>query len=155
MIIYLGADHRGYQLKESLKAHLGGRGYEVVDKGDLSYAEGDDYVEFAAAVAREVGKNPEDRGILVCGSGVGMDIAANKFRRIRSALAVSPEQIYAARHEDDANILALASDFTSEPDAKKIVSVFLETPFAKEERYERRIEKIYHIENTEWGSVQT
>lgn len=147
MLIYIGSDHRGFGFKEKLREFLRNEGYEVVDVGDKVYDEADDYPDFASAVAEKVGADPERRrGILLCGSGVGMDVAANKFAGVRSALGFSPDQVYAARHDDDANILSLPVDFLPEEDALKILKVFLATPFAGEERYKRRIEKILKIE---------
>lgn len=148
MLIYIGADHRGFNLKESLKIFLKNQGYEVVDVGNIHYDDKDDYVDFAVAVAKKVSLDSEaSRGILICGSGAGVDIAANKFRNVRSVLAISPDQVYEARHDDDVNVLSLAADFTSETDAQKITETFLETPFGKEERHQRRIDKISRIEN--------
>jgi len=147
MIIYIGADHRGFKLKETLKNFLHGEGYEVADLGAASFEQGDDYPDFAAAVGKKVSAEPErDRGILVCGSGVGMDVVANKFPGVRSAVAISADQIYAARHDDDVNVLCLAADFISDEDAQKIVEVFMATPFSGEERHKRRLEKISRIE---------
>ncbi len=148
MVIYIGADHRGFKLKESIRDFLKNKGYEVVDMGNIRYDENDDYVDFAKEVAKKVGLNPDDsRGILVCGSGVGMDVAANKFRAVRSVLAISPDHVYEARHDDNVNVLSIAANFTNESDAQKIVGTFLETPFEKEERYQRRLNKIEQIEN--------
>jgi len=152
MTIYLGADHRGFALKEKLKQMLVGEGYDVVDCGAKALVADDDYPDFARAVAEAVGKNPADGtggdfGILVCGSGFGMDIAANKFPSIRAALPSSPDQVYQARHDDDANVLALAADFTDDATAQKIVNTFLSTPFAKDERYRRRLDKIGKMES--------
>lgn len=149
MTIYIGADHRGFALKEKLKAVLSNEAYTVVDLGAAAYDQNDDYPDFARAVVEAVGKNPgEDRGILICGSGFGVDIAANKFPGIRSVLPSSPDHAYIARHDDDANVLAIAADFTDESVAQKIAKTFLVTPFAKEERYKRRLEKIAKSE--EW-----
>lgn len=147
MVIYLGSDHRGFKLKESMSAFLKGKGYEVVDMGNSVYDESDDYTDFAKLAAEKVSLNSEtSKGILFCGSGAGMDMAANKFRKVRSVLAVSPDQVNAARHEDDANILSISADFTDEEAAKKIINIFLETPFDGEERHQRRIDKITQIE---------
>ncbi|MDO8664191.1 MAG: RpiB/LacA/LacB family sugar-phosphate isomerase [Candidatus Liptonbacteria bacterium] len=148
MVIYIGADHRGFKLKESIRDFLKNKGYEVVDMGNANYDQSDDYVDFAKEVAKKVSMDSEkSRGILICGSGVGMDVAANKFKKVRSALALSSDQIYAARQDDNVNILSLAASFINEADAQKIVSVFVETPFSTEERYQRRIDKIAQIEN--------
>lgn len=143
MTIYFGADHRGFKLKETLKAAVQGMGHEVVDLGAEQVDPNDDYPDFAAAVAKEVSTDPEQkRGVVLCGSGAGADITANRFKKVRSVLGISPDQVYAARHDDDANVLALSSDFTSEADAKKMLTVFLATPFGDANRFLRRIEKI-------------
>ncbi len=150
MTIYLGADHRGFALKEKLKQMLVDEAYDVVDCGATAYMPDDDYPDFAAAVAEAVGKNPGDqgdRGILMCGSGFGVDIVANKFSGIRAVLPMSPDHAYQARHDDDANVLALAANFIDEATAQKIVKIFLSTPFAHEERYRRRIDKISRLES--------
>lgn len=148
MIIYFGADHRGFALKEFLKLQVQDSGYETLDCGNEVYDENDDYPDFARAVAEKVGKNPGgSRGILVCGSGVGMDIAANKFPGVRAGLALSSDQIYDARRDEDINILAVPAGFVSQEDAEKILKIFLETAFKGEERYRRRLGKIAEIED--------
>jgi ribose 5-phosphate isomerase B len=146
MVIYLGSDHRGFKLKESMSAFLKGKGYEAVDLGNTVYDESDDYTDFAKLVAQKISLTPGDQGIRFCGSGAGVDMAANKFRKVRSVLAISSDQVYQARHDDDANILSIAANFTGEEDAKKIISTFVETPFGKEERHQRRLDKITQIE---------
>ena len=147
MIIYIGADHKGFYLKETLKSALKKDGYEVVDLGDTKIDDGDDYPEFASAVAEKVaGTGQEVRGIVVCGSGIGVDIVANKFSGVRSALAISGEQIRAGRQDDDVNVLALAAGFIKPEDALDIARIFLSTPFVKEERYSRRLGEIAQIE---------
>ena len=105
----------------------------------------DDYPIYAKKVTESMVK-PEDRGILVCGSGVGADVVANKFDGIRSGLAISKEQIRAARNDDNINVLALASNFISEEEAKEIVKTFLDTEFAEEERFNRRLKEVSEIE---------
>lgn len=148
MIIYIGADHRGFNLKEKLKPFLTNKGYTVADRGNNFYDEADDYPDFAGLVAQEVAQDPDNRrGILICGSGIGVDIVANKFPRIRSALANNPDQALSSRNDVDANILCLPADFLDEEQAKKILSVWLQTPFSGEERHKRRIQKISEIEN--------
>ena len=149
MIIYIGADHRGFKLKESLKQFLQGEGYTVSDLGNNEYLETDDYPDFAKLVAQKVSVNPTDgRGIVICGSGVGVDVVANKFPNVRSALGFSPDQVMEARSDDDVNVLALAADFLEEDVVKKIVSVWLQTPFDGDEWDKRRIEKIRQIDYT-------
>lgn len=142
MILYIGADHRGFQLKESVKEFLKESGYTVEDVSADSYDENDDYVDFAKYVGQKVDVDATSKGILICGSGVGMDASVNKFINIRGALAFSSEQAMASRTDDDANVLILASDFTDEEAAKRIISVWLQSSFSGEERYKRRIEKL-------------
>lgn len=147
MLIFIGADHRGFKLKESIKKYLKDKGYEIVDLGNAVYDENDDYPDIAALVAQSVAPDPsERRGILICGSGVGVDIVANKIRGIRSALAINSDQIYASRNDDDTNVLSLAADFIDEENAQKIALTWLKTPFSSEEKYVRRLEKISKIE---------
>ena len=147
MTIYIGADHRGFNLKECLKQLLKDDAYDVVDVGAQQLVEDDDYPDYASAVATKVAVMPlEARGIVICGSGFGVDIVANKFDGVRAGLATSPDHAYQGRHDDDINVLALASDFVDEATAIKIMKVFLTTPFAKEEKYSRRLQKIAKIE---------
>lgn len=152
MTIYIGADHRGFALKESIVAALKGDGYDVVDVGASALDPADDYPDFARAVAEKVsggaGEAPAARGIVICGSGFGVDIVANKFQSVRSALAMSPEHIRVGRHDDDVNVLSIAADFITPEAALAITRAFVATPFASaEERYARRLKKIAEIEN--------
>jgi ribose 5-phosphate isomerase B len=150
MNIYIGADHRGFSLKGQLEAELKNDAYTVIDVGDAEFIKEDDYTDFARAVAENVAKDPMGRrGIVICGSGFGVDIAANKVKGIRAGLAMSSDHIYQGRHDDDVNVLAIAADFINEEDAIKIVKVFLTTPFAKEDRYARRLKKIADIEDAQ------
>ena len=147
MTIFLGADHRGFNLREHVKKQLVSGGYDFVDMGNTNADPADDFPDFAKAVAAKVSERPaERRGIVICGSGVGADITANKFRGIRSALAASVTQIAAARHDDDVNVLALAADFLDDVTAAAIVEKFLQAPFGGDERFKRRIEKIAQCE---------
>lgn len=148
MLIYIGADHRGFSLKESLKNFLISKGYEVIDVGNSKLDENDDYPDFAKLVASAVSQDPDARkGILICGSGVGVDIVANKFKRVRSSLVFSPDQAFAARNDDDVNVLSLPADFLNEEDAEKILGVWLATFFSGKEMHRRRIKKIGEIES--------
>jgi len=152
MPIYLGADHRGFQLKETLKNYLKEQGYNFADLGNNYYDEQDDYPDFAIKVAGKVCDDLENnRGILICGSGAGMAITANKLKGIRAALACSEEMAGMFKDNDDVNILVLASDFIKPEQALKIVEIWLKTPFSKEpsknENYQRRLDKIKEIEN--------
>jgi len=159
MIIYIGADHRGFALKASIVAVLKSDGHEVIDVGAAALDPADDYPDFARAVAEKVSAGvaasadavasdgDEVRGILICGSGIGVDIVANKYKGVRSALAISADQIRAGRQDDDVNVLSLAADFTRPEAALNIARVFISTPFKKEERFSRRLRKIAELEN--------
>ena len=146
MTIYFGADHRGYELKEKLLRYVKGSGYEVMDLGNGHIDAEDDYPDFAAAVAKRVAGEEKARGILICGSGAGMDIAANKVQGARASIGFQANQVFDARSHDDLNILVLSSDFISEDDAKSMVKVFIETPLSPEPRHTRRIQKIIALE---------
>jgi len=146
MKIYLGADHRGFKLKEGVKNWLISLGYEVYDMGAYKYDAKDDYTLYAQKVAVVVRAKKGRRGILFCGSGVGVDVVANKFDGIRASIGKSSGQIAAGRKHDDMNVLVLASDFTTEAEAKEIIKRFLETKFDKKKRYIRRLKEIQKLE---------
>jgi ribose 5-phosphate isomerase B len=147
MLIYIGADHKGFQLKESLKKKLAEWGYEVSDIGNGQLDENDDYPDFAEKVADAVSQEPFSRkGVLICGSGVGVDVVANKFKRVRSSLVSSADQAFAARHDDDANVLCLPADFISPEEASKILGIWIQTPFSEDPNHRRRLAKISDIE---------
>jgi len=139
-MIYIAADHRGYNLKEKIKQWLVEWGHEYEDLGNDHFDPEDDYPDFAKRVAKKMGGS--NKGIVICGSGVGVDIVANRFCGVRCGLGFLPEQIKKAKEDDDINCLALAADFLEEEKAKEIVKTFLETKFLKEERKIKRIEKI-------------
>jgi len=147
MVIYIAADHRGFPLKEHLKPVLDAKGYEGYDLGNAIEDSKDDYPDFAALLGEKVSRSPENaRGILICAGGTGMCIAVNKFKHVRATLGISPDQVYSARHDDDINVLCIASDFTDKETAEKIMEVFLVTPFGGDERYRRRLDKIAALE---------
>jgi len=148
MIIYIASDHRGFRLKETVKAYLIRSGYTVHDLGNDHYDENDDYPDFAIKVAEKISKDSlNNKGILLCGSGIGVDIVANKFKNVRSSLVFSPDHAYMARNHDDVNVLSLPATYLEDEEAKKIVSVWLQTPFSSEEQYKRRLDKIKKLEN--------
>ena len=148
MTIYIGADHRGYAMKEGLVAWLREQRHDVHDMGATEIAADDDYPDYAQAVAGEVANDTESRGIVLCGSGTGVAVAANKTKGIRAALIHDVSIAKAARNDDNVNVLALGADYISLEDAKQVISVFLETPFSGEERHMRRIGKIEALEGT-------
>ncbi len=146
MKIFIGSDHRGYKLKESIARWLFDLEHAYFDVGASSLDPHDDYTKYAEEVASLVANNKSSRGILLCGSGVGVDVVANKFDGIRASLGKSVLQVEAGRNDDDMNILVIAADFTTEKEAKAMLIAFLETPFSGKARYERRIEEITKIE---------
>lgn len=147
MVIYIGGDHRGFELKEKVKNFLKLRGYQVVDLGNTRFDEGDDYPVFGAKVAGQVSAEFEtSRGVLICGTGVGMSIVANKFPRIRAVLAYVPDQAFDSRKEENSNVLVLGAEYLDEETANRIVLAWLETPFSDEERHNRRLSEIDQIE---------
>lgn len=129
-------------MKEGLVAWLREQAHDVHDVGAAEYAGDDDYPEYAAAVGEEVARDTQARGIVLCGSGTGVAVAANKVKGIRAALIHDEKIAHAARNDDDVNVLALGADYISIEDAKKVIAVFLETPFSGEDRHMRRIGKI-------------
>lgn len=154
MKIILGADHRGFTLKQEIKQHLLSLHYTVDDVGELLPDISDDYPDFAYQAAQKVMENTQNRGIIVCGSGVGVCITANKVPGIRCGFGLMEQQVKAAREDDDINMLALASDYIIFDDARRMVEAFLNTSFDATENHVRRIEKIatieknYHAQNS-------
>jgi len=147
MKIAIGGDHAGLELKNQLRDALRGQGHEVEDLGTNS-KESTDYPDYAGAVARKVSAGEAERGLLVCSSGVGMSITANKVRGVRAALAVNEEEVRVTRQHNNANVLTLGQRFTGYQHALDMVKVFLETPF-EGGRHGRRVDKITAIEQEE------
>lgn len=147
MRIAIGSDHAGFRLKEAIRGRLVAAGHQVDDLG-TNTTESVDYPDFAGAVAGKVASGAAERGILVCSSGVGMSIAANKVRGVRAALGVSEEEVELTRSHNDANVLALGQRFTDQATAEKLVDIFLTTGF-EGGRHARRIAKIEELENQE------
>jgi ribose 5-phosphate isomerase B len=145
MKIAIGADHGGFELKNQLRDALIASGHQVRDFGANS-AESSDYPDYAGPVARAVADGTSERGILICGSGVGMAIAANKVRGVRAAVGMNPEAVQLTRQHNDANVLTLGERFTDPATAQALVKIFLETPF-EAGRHERRVAKISELEN--------
>lgn len=144
-MIYLGADHRGYKLKEHLLSFLKERGYQVSDKGAKT-EESSDYPLIAETVAREVIKDPNNRGVLLCGSGIGVCMVANKIKGVLAGLAWNEQTAVSGRNDDDINVLCLPADYIDEDQAEKIVQSFLDTSFEGVERRKRRLEQIRQLE---------
>jgi len=144
-VIYIGSDHRGLSLKNKIVDFLRNQEYKIKDLGPLKYDQDDDYSDMAIKLAEKV-VSETTKGILICGSGVGICISANKVNGARAALCTSEKQARLARTDDDANILCLSADLVDEEINFKIIETFLETVFASEERFIRRINKIKKYE---------
>lgn len=141
--MFLGADHGGFVLKGSLMQWLlADPWYAVTDCGDKRFEAEDDFPDYAFAVADRVAAEPGSRGILICRSGGGVAIAANKIAGIRCAVAGTAGEVRRNRTDDDINILALPADYMTQEEAKACVEVFLSTAFSGKERYVRRLRKI-------------
>lgn len=145
--IFIGTDHAGFGLKESLKAFLGTLGYNVEDKGTFS-EEPCDYPDFIYPVARAVAQDRQSKGIILGGSGQGEAMAANRVKGIRATVCYGGSKsaitdiVRLSRQHNDANILSFGARFITEKDARMAVKLWLETPFPGEERHKRRIAKI-------------
>ncbi len=145
MKIIIGSDHAGFDLKQEIKRHLKDLNYEFEDLGCYS-KESCDYPDYGFKVAERVAKE-NGKGILICGSGIGMSIAANKVKGVRAALCQNEEEAKLSREHNNSNILCLGARIISPENAKNIVKIWLETKFSGEERHERRIKKITNFEN--------
>lgn len=143
MRVIVGADHRGFDLKVHLSKWLVEQGYEVVDVGAESYDQNDDYVDFAKLLVEQL--KVADRGVLICGSGQGMVMAANRKSHVRALLGYNQESVIKARQDEDANVLCLPADDMDEKLAIELLGIFLETEFSGEARHSRRINKLAEI----------
>ena len=151
-VIALGADHAGFPLKENLKSWLADRGHRVLDFGTHS-GDSVDYPDYAAAVGMAVAKGEAERGVLVCGTGIGMAIAANKVAGVRAAQCSDAASAQISRQHNDTNVVTLGARTTSPETAVEIVKLWLETGF-EGGRHTRRIEKVAGLER-EWSSAST
>jgi ribose 5-phosphate isomerase B len=138
--IPIGADHAGFQLKERLKAELQRLGYDALDLGTGS-VDSVDYPDFAHPVASRVERREANRGILICGTGIGMSIAANRHPGVRAGVIWAPEIAKLSRQHNDSNILVLPARFVSEDEGIEILRAWLDTPF-EGGRHERRVSKM-------------
>lgn len=140
-MIYLGSDHRGFDLKEKIKKWLRDKRYEFIDFGNDKLDLEDDFSDFGLKVVKKLRKEG-DFGILFCGSGVGMNIVANRFPYVRCGLGFTPQQIRIAKRDDNINCLSIPADFSTEVEARSIIEMFLETNFAGGDKYLRRLKKL-------------
>lgn len=144
MKIYIGADHNGFELKRRLKERLRADGYELADEGDEQLRPDDDFPQFAVQTVRALlaSDDVQARGILICGSGQGMCMAANRFKGIRASLVWDVEEARAARNDDDSNVLCLPARSLTFDEALRITNAWLSTPFAGAPRFKRRIRQM-------------
>lgn len=144
MKIHIGADHNGFEFKQQLSAALKLAGHEVLDGGDTNIDPNDDFPQFAGSVVHALlGDSDKDaKGILICGSGQGMCMAANRFKGIRASLCWNLNEARSARNDDDSNILCLSSKYLSLDEAGSIMATWLSTPFAAAPRFIRRLEQL-------------
>lgn len=147
MKIYIGADHNGYGLKANLKEYLKRSEYEVSDEGGDHLDPDDDFPIFASRVATAVlsSDDPDPRGILLCGSGQGMCMAANRFKGIRASLCWDRKSAREARTDDDANVLCLPANGIKLAEMEVIIETWLNTPFANATRFIRRLEELDNL----------
>ena len=145
MQIFIGADHRGFSLKGDLIKWLK-TNYKISDMGALKFDSKDDYPLYSRRVAEKVRLSPDGFGILLCGSGVGVDVVANKFDGIRASIGKTPAQVRSGRKNDDMNVLVIASDYTSKTEARDMTKAFLTTSFSEDKRYQKRLDEIKKIE---------
>lgn len=141
MILYLGADHRGFKKKEQLKAWLLTKKIDFNDLGARKFTADDDYPDIAQKLARMI-VDKKARGVLICGSGAGMAIAANKIKGIRAAIGFNPQQVKKMVEDDNVNILCLAADYTAKFKVFQLVKIFCQARFKNKGKYLRRVKKI-------------
>ncbi len=145
--IYIGSDHAGFKLKEKIKEILNTNNFNYIDLGNKKYTPGDDYPEYARNVAVKVLMSGS-RGILVCDSGVGVCIAANKVKKIRAVTACSTKMAVMSRLHNDSNILCLGQDYLAPGQAEEIIIAWLKTGFSPEERHHKRVNMISSMEES-------
>lgn len=145
MKVAIASDHRGFHLKEKVISLLKAKGHEVIDDGP-SNESSVDYPDFAALVAKKVSGGAADRGILICGTGIGMAIAANKFPGVRAAACVDEVTAELSRRHNDLNVLCLSGDLLSSRSTERLVEIWMSTEF-EGGRHQRRVEKIRELED--------
>lgn len=147
MKIYIGADHQGFYLRNSLIDYLKRAGYDVIDDGDIELDPQDDFPLIAIKVVNDLlsSDDKDARGILICGSGQGMCMTANRYKGIRACLGYDRESVKSSRNDDDANVLCLPADVLQKDKAKILVETFINTPFSHVGRYQRRIREMDNL----------
>ncbi len=139
MSIYISSDHRGFDLKTEIVKYL--ESFKLIDLGPEKYNKDDDYPLFAHLLANKVSENVDNRGILICDTGIGMDITANKHKGIRAAICIDEFFAYRARLHNNANVLVLSAEYNKD-NYKGVIDKFFSTDFSSEERHKRRVDEI-------------
>ena len=149
MTIFIGADHRGFELKDQIIEYLQSKNIRTEDLGNYEYDPQDDNPIYAQKVAQAVLQNPDEHlGIVICGSGVGVSVAANRFKGIYCGIGLNPEQVKSVREHDHINMLALAADYQTFDQVRKMIDMFIETSKNLQKKYLKRL-KITDQEDTE------
>lgn len=148
MRVHLGSDHAGFELKQRVADWLGGQGHEAVDHGPLVYDGSDDYPPYCLRAAEAVAADPGALGIVIGGSGNGEQIAANKVRGVRAALAWNEDTAALSRRHNDANVVSIGARMHTVEEALRFVEVFMSTPFSAEDRHTRRIRMLTSYEES-------
>ena len=149
MTIFIGADHRGFELKDQVTEYLQSKNIRTEDLGNYEYDPQDDNPIYAQKVAQAVLQNPDEHlGIVICGSGVGVSIAANRYKGIYCGVGLNPDQVKNIREHDHINMLALAADYQSFEQVKKMIDIFIQTSKNLQKKYVKRL-KIMDQENLE------
>ncbi len=146
MRVAIGADHGGYPLKDEIKAHMRSLGHEPMDVGAHEFDPHDDYPDFAVAVASAVAEGRAERGVMICGSGVGASITANKIRGVRASVCHDTYSAHQGVEHDEMNVLCMGARIIGSELAREISAAFLSARFIPEERYSRRLKKINALE---------
>ncbi len=144
-MLFIGTDHRGFALKEELKKYLLRKNISFTDLGNFKFEKDDDYPTAAALVAEQVSVGKNNLGILICGSGVGVCMVANKFKNIRAGVVWNATIAKIAKADDNINVICLPADYLTLQETQKVVDTWLKTPFKKEARYKRRLSQVQQI----------
>ncbi len=144
MDIYLAADHRGFALKQTVIQHLGRPPYHTIDCGNTVYDDSDDFVDYVVSLASRM-VDEQSRGIVICGSGCGVSLTANRFPHIRATVGWTVEQVTSDCHDDHVNVLALSADYVSVEQSLELVDCFLSAPWGDDARFLRRLEKLRRV----------
>ncbi len=144
-MIYIATDHRGFKLKNQLKQWLSEKKIKFKDLGAYKFDRDDDFPDYAKLLSNKVMQNPQNKGIIFCGSGAGVSIACNKYKGIRSAIGFNHQQVRSFTEHDHVNVLAISADHTSKFKCFQLVKVFINTKYNKSEKYQKRVNMMENI----------